>query len=97
MYAAALRAELRIPNAQSLKDKRRCLRQLDQNIRRAFPAVAVSEVDFQDQWQRTAIGVAAVAPSAGHVERLLVSVQRRLDDMADFELLGVAVTHMERP
>jgi uncharacterized protein YlxP (DUF503 family) len=97
MHAAALRAELRIPNVQSLKEKRRRLRYLDQHIRKAFPAVGVSEVDFQDQWQRTAIGIAAVAPSAGHVERLLTSVQRRLDELSDFELLGVNITHMERP
>ena len=97
MHAAALRAELRIPNVQSLKDKRRRMRQLDQQIRKAFPAVGMSEVDFQDQWQRTAIGIAAVAPSAGHVERLLFGVQRRLDELPDFELLGVAITHMEKP
>lgn len=96
MHAAALRAELRIPNITSLKEKRHRLRSLDRELHKAFPAVGVAEVDFQDQWQRTSIGIAAVAADAGHLERLLWTVERKLDALPDFELLGVGIAHMEK-
>lgn len=97
MHAAAIRAELRILNVGSLKEKRHRLRGLDRELHKTFPAVGVAEVDFQDQWQRTSIGIAAVAADAGHLERLLWSLERKLDSLPDFELLGVGITHMDKP
>ena len=95
MHAAALRAELRIPNVASLKQKRTRLKRLIADLRRDFPAVAIAEVDHQDQWQRSALGVAAVAPQAGHLQRLLHTVEERLRHHPDFELLSVSLSHLE--
>ena len=64
MHAAALRLEIRIPEARSLKDKRRILKALCSGLTSSFP-VAVSEVGFQDQWQRATLGAAMVSPQAG--------------------------------
>ncbi len=96
MYAAALRAEIRLPDTHSLKEKRRKMRALFNMLSTTFP-VAVSEVDHQDLWQRTTIGVAAVAPQASQLERLLRSVERSLHRHHGIEVLEVAVSHMERP
>lgn len=94
MYAAALRVELRIPAVHSLKQKRRKLKGLSAALVRQFP-VAVSEVDYQDLWQRASIGVAAVAPQAGQLDRLLHSVERYLRQNGEFEVLEVVLYHME--
>lgn len=95
MYAAALRAELRLADIHSLKAKRHRMNVIMSDLRRAFPSIAVSEVDHQDLWQRAAIGVAVVAPQAGHLERVLHSVERKLRDRPDAELLSVTVAHLE--
>lgn len=97
MHAAALRAELRIPAVRSLKEKRHRLRMVTTDLRRSFPAIGISEVDHQDQWQRTTIGVVAVAPQAGHLQRLLHSIQRQLEARPDVEVLEVGISHLERP
>ena len=95
MYAAALRAELRLADVHSLKAKRHRLKIIMADLRRAFPAIALSEVDHQDLWQRAAIGVAVVAPQAGQLDRVLHAVERKLRDRPDAELLSVTLAHLE--
>ncbi len=96
MHAAALRLEIRIPDARSLKDKRRTLKSLMATLSRAFPVV-VSEVAFQDQWQRSTLGAALVAPQAGHLEQVINSVQRAVLAFDGVELLEVGVAYLEEP
>ncbi len=38
--------------------------------------VAAAEVSYQDLWQRSELGFAAVAASPGHVQEVLDSVER---------------------
>ena len=94
MHAAALRVELRLPGARSLKGKRRVLKGLMSTLAASFP-VAVSEVGFQDQWQRATLGVALVAPQAGQLERLIHAVSRLLREHPEVELLEVGVSYLE--
>lgn len=97
MHAAALRVDLRIPDVHSLKEKRHRMSMLTTDLRNAFPAAAVAEVDHQDQWQRAAFGVALVASDHAHLQRLIVGVRRYFDRRPDAQLLDVAVSHLERP
>lgn len=94
MHAAALRLELRIPDVQSLKEKRHKVKSLITLLTTKFP-VAAAEVGHQDQWQRATIGAALVAAQAGHLERVISSVQRTLLDHPDVELLEVGVSYLE--
>ena len=95
MHAAALRLELRIPDVHSLKEKRHRMSMLTTDLRKAFPAVALAEVDHQNQWQRTTFGVAVVASEAGQLQRLITGVKRYFDDRPDAELLDVAISYLE--
>lgn len=96
MYVAALRLELRIRDAHSLKEKRHVLKSVSSHVSRAF-GVAVSEVDHQDLWNRATLGVAAVAPQVSQLDRILHSVERHMRERRDIELIGVAVSHLENP
>jgi len=96
LHAAVMRADLRIPNAGSLKAKRRVLRSLIARLSEPA-AVAVAEVDHHDLWQRATLGVVAVAPQAGQATRLLHHAERAMRRTADVEVLGVAVSHCEAP
>lgn len=78
MVVGIVRFELHIPAAQSLKDKRQVVRGLKDRIRERVQA-AVAEVDYQDLWQRTAIGVAVVAGDGGQVRERLQSVRNLVD------------------
>lgn len=94
MHVAAMRAELRIREARSLKDKRRVVKGLLAELGKAHP-IAVAEVDHQDLWNRATVGVAAVSSTAGQVERMLRSAERDMDDWDGVEVLGTAVSFLE--
>lgn len=96
MHAAALRIELRIPGAQSLKAKRAVLRPIVEGIRR-LASLSVAEVDHHDAWQRAAVGVAAVAPDQAHLDRLLGGVRRYLEECFEVEVIEIGLTYLEDP
>jgi uncharacterized protein YlxP (DUF503 family) len=96
MHAAVLRLEFRIRDARSLKEKRHVIKSISAHVSRAF-GVAVSEVDHQDLWNRATLGVAAVAPQASQLDRILHTVERHMRERRDIELLAVSVSHLEKP
>ena len=96
MYAAAMRLELRIRDAHSLKEKRHVIKSVTGHLARTF-GVAVSEVDHQDLWNRATQGVAAVAPQLSQLDRILHSVERHMRERTDAELIGVAISYLEKP
>lgn len=59
--------------------------------------VAVSEVDDQDKWQKATLGIAAVAPQAGQLTRILLAVRRAVDARPDVEVLRIDESYLERP
>lgn len=93
MKAAALRFELHVPAAQSLKEKRAVLRPLVEGLRRQLSAI--SEIDHHDTWQRVGLGVAVVAPDGERLESLLEHVRRYVDENLEVEVCEVAVYYME--
>ena len=96
MYAAALRLELRIRNARSLKEKRHVIKGVVGHVGRTF-GVAVAEVDHQDLWNRATLGVAAVAPQVSQLDRILHAVEKHVRERTDVELLSTSVSHLEKP
>lgn len=96
MHAAALRVDLRLRDVHSLKSKRRRIARLGTALRRAFP-IAFAEVDYQDLWQRAAVGVGIVSPHASQLEMAIRSVQTFLDRWEEVEVLSMAVSYLERP
>src|SRR5579871_1672521 len=82
MPVGLLTLELHIADAQSLKDKRQVLRSLKDKLRAKFN-VAVAELDHQDVWQRSVVGVVTLSTEEKHVREVL---QKALDE-AD-EILG---------
>jgi uncharacterized protein len=75
MYVASLTVELHLPGSHSLKDKRSVLRPILDGCRHRF-AVAAAEVDHQDLWQRSTLGVATVSGSVGQAQDVLDAVER---------------------
>jgi uncharacterized protein YlxP (DUF503 family) len=57
--------------------------------------VAAAEVGYQEQWQRSELGFAAVAGSPGHVEKLLDSVEKYVWSHPGLEVLATGRSWLE--
>jgi uncharacterized protein len=75
LHACTLTIDLRLPHSQSLKAKRSTVKHLVEASRSRF-AVAAAEVGFQEHWQRSELGFAAVSGSPEMVESVLDAVER---------------------
>lgn len=74
MPVAAMFLELRIPHAQSLKDRRQVVRSLKEKLRHAFN-ISVAEMDEAITWQSATLGVAAISGSRDYLGGLMHQVE----------------------
>ena len=72
---AYLTLEIRIENAQSLKDRRQVVRSVKDVLRTRFN-VSVAEIDPSDAWQRATLGVVSISSSRDYLEGLMQNVER---------------------
>ena len=94
LHACVLAVDARIPASHSLKEKRAVVRHLVDGARSRF-GVASAEVGHQDQWQRCALGFAAVAGTHGHVVSMLESVERFVWSSPEIEVVSTTWTWLE--
>jgi uncharacterized protein YlxP (DUF503 family) len=90
MPVGLLTLELHIADAQSLKDKRQVLRSLKDRLRAHFN-VAVAELDFEDTWQRSVVGVVTLSNEERHVEEALQKVLAEADNILGPIVVGHSV------
>ena len=86
MVTVSVVVTISIPAAQNLKDKRQVVRSMKERLRERVHA-SVAEVEFQDLWQRAAIGFAVVASDGGHVHELLQSARHIVEQYVQAQLL----------
>lgn len=90
MPVGLLTLELHLGEAQSLKDKRQVLRSLKDRLRANYN-VAVAEMDFEESWQRSVVGVVTVSNEEQHVEEALQKVLAEADRILGPLLISHAV------
>lgn len=88
MVVGICTVELLIPESQSLKDKRQVLHSLKDRLRGKFN-LSIAEVDGQDLWQKTVLGMACVANDGGHVEQVLEQALNVIKSMPTIEIVRV--------
>ena len=85
MVVGVLQVELFIPEARSLKDKRRVVSSLKERLHRSSH-VAVAEVDRHDRHQVAVLGVVAVANESARAQSVLDRIVNRLREDTRFVL-----------
>jgi uncharacterized protein YlxP (DUF503 family) len=81
----AVKLELELPFAASLKDKRQTLRSLKDRLRRKN--VSVVEADNQDFWQRATVELALAATSRRAAEEKREEIRRALLNYEDVSII----------
>lgn len=90
MFIGVSRFDLRIPASGSLKSKRHVVKALTGGLRAKFN-VAVAEVDYQDLWQRAALGVTCISESHFHAQKMLREIERFVRRDARVEMLDATI------
>lgn len=85
--------EIHIPEAQSLKDKRQVLRSLKDRLRGHFN-VAVAELDHQDLWQRSVIGVVGISGEDGHLSQTMAAVLKESEEVLGRSLISHEIEYL---
>lgn len=75
MTIGLLEMDFRIPEARSLKDKRRVMKSLKQLLRNRFNC-SVAEVEFTETWGRSRLAVCVVSGDSRHANRQLNEIAR---------------------
>jgi uncharacterized protein YlxP (DUF503 family) len=87
MHVSVCRIELRLPENHSLKGKRQVIQSIVTRLQNKFH-VSVAEVDDQDLWQLTTLGVACVSNHRRHADDTLTNVVKFIvQNYPDVELL----------
>lgn len=82
MIVGVATADLHIPHARSLKDKRRVVRSLLDRIAHKY-RVSAAEVEYQNLRQRAQLGFALVNSDRGHALAALEDIHRVVADRDD--------------
>ncbi|MGP7817464.1 DUF503 domain-containing protein [Niallia sp. 01092] len=91
MIVGLMTFECIIYDAHSLKEKRAVLQRVTTRLKQKYN-ISVSEVDFQNTWQRTKIAIAAVASAQKSVE---VELQHALTFIDSFPEIERTITDVE--
>ena len=92
MVIGYLELDIHFPHARSLKDKRKELAGLKDRIRQKHN-VALAELDFQDVWQRTKIGVVTLNSHQTIVEQVLSRIRSDVFEHVNGEVLDSRIEY----
>jgi hypothetical protein len=91
MDVGVCKITLRLPENHSLKDKRRVVKSIITRVRNNYN-VSAAEVEEQEQWKLTTLGITCIGNSARHLNEMLSKVvnfigKSRLDaEMLDYQI-----------
>lgn len=85
MFVGVLEVTFHIPDAQSLKDRRKVVLSVKDRIRQRFN-VSLAETDGQNSWQICSLAIAMVANQRAAVERELNRVLDLIESSPSIEM-----------
>ena len=92
MIIGVLRLEIFLPYSRSLKDKRKSVKGFRDRVRNRYNA-AVAELDFQDKWQRTVLGVVTLNSQPRLVDDLLNRILADAHNLEDCEVTSHEISY----
>jgi uncharacterized protein len=91
MVIGVATVRLLLPEAASLKDKRRVVKSVTARMRSRFN-VAIAEVDDHDAWGTVTLGIVCVSTVGGHAHAMLEQVVQAIaDERLDADLAGYEI------
>lgn len=90
MVIGTCQVDLLIVDNRSLKGKRKVLKSIKDRLRSRFN-VSVAEIDHQEEWQRSTLGIVCVSNDARLVDSVLNKVINLIDSSPDATLIDFQI------
>lgn len=88
MHILLIQLNLHIPNAHSLKEKRKQIKSLKDRLSHRFNA-SVAEVGELDSWQKSVIALCLLSNDKSYLDKQFSLVEARVFEYADLELVSI--------
>lgn len=86
MIIGYLSLEIYLPYSHSLKEKRQRLKRIRDRLRKKYN-VAFAELDFQNKWQRSKIGIVTINNQRTLIEKIFNQIIQDVTDTIDGEII----------
>ncbi len=93
MIVGLCTADLRIPMAHSLKDKRSVIKSLLERLKQKFN-ISAAEIGSHDLWQSSTIGIVTISNDRVFTDRLLDKVIKYIEDFNGIQLIYYNIEHL---
>jgi uncharacterized protein YlxP (DUF503 family) len=90
MIVGLLTLDLHIPEANSLKSKRFVIKSLTDRIKNKFN-VSVAEVDANNLWQRSVIGISIVANETQIINKVFEKIKNLVESYHSVQLIDATI------
>ena len=88
MHILLIKLFLQIPDAHSLKDKRRQIKSLKDRLGNRFNA-SVAEIDDLDKWQKSVIALCMISNDKPYLDKQYSLVETLVLEYTELELLNI--------
>lgn len=92
MIVGIITLELRIPMAQSLKDKRRVIKSLIDKSKNKFN-IAVAEVGNKELWKDAELGLVTIAGDKRYLEKVINKIIKYIEDFPEVHLYKYTIDY----
>ncbi|MFW6131893.1 MAG: DUF503 domain-containing protein [Candidatus Aminicenantaceae bacterium] len=92
MVVGFLLLEIYLPYSHSLKEKRKRLKSIRDKLKNRYN-VAFAEVDYQDKWQRSTIGVVTLNNQKEYLETVFIKIVEDAEKIIDGEILNYEIQY----
>ena len=93
MIIGCLIMDLYLPYSHSLKEKRKRLKRLRDRLGTRYN-VAFSELEFQDKWQRSRIGVVTLNSGKQIIEKTFNQILKDVEENIDGEIVDINLSYL---
>jgi len=87
MIVGLLILDIHLPYSHSLKEKRKRMLRFKDRLKNKYN-VAFAELDFQDKWQRTRIGMVTLSSQKKIIEQIFQKITLEFQELIDGEILS---------
>ncbi len=93
MVVGIANIEIHIPESGSLKNKRHFLKRIKDRVKNRFN-VSIAEVDHNDLWQRTTLGISVVANEQQFANQVLSQVIEFINQEQGIQILDYSMNFL---